>query len=124
MRRKTFRRRIILIGMFLSALLLTSTVLAHSGGASSSAQQVRSQSFQPKTLQHMIAEHQLASTVQALSYQPPSVILQFRLFPSGSKKTFPKTTGVVTIVKKNPAVSLCETKTVDAPQTTPHTIFT
>ena len=124
MRRKTFTRRIILIGMILSALLLTSTVLAHSGGASSSAQQVRSQSFQPKTLQQMIAEHQLASTVQVLSSQSPSVIIQFPLFPSGLKKTFPKATGVVTIVEGNPAVSLFDTVTVDVANMPPDTTFT
>ncbi len=124
MRRKTFTRRIILIGMILSALLLTSTVLAHSGGARSSAQQVRSQSFQPKTLQQMIAEHQLASTVQVLSSQSPSVIIQFPLFPSGLKKTFPKATGVVTIVEGNPAVSLFDTVTVDVANMPPDTTFT
>jgi len=80
MRQKTFTRRIILIGMILAALLLTTLVVAHPGGASSTARQIRSQSFQPKTLQQMIAEHQLASTVQVLSSQPPSVILQSRLF--------------------------------------------
>src|SRR5438105_9775552 len=124
MRRKTFTRRIILIGMILSALLLTSTVLAHSGGASSSAQQVHSQSFQPKTLQQMIAEHQLASTVQVLSSQSPSVIIQFPLFPSGLKKIFPKATGVVTIVEGNPAVSLFDTVTVDVANMPPDTTFT
>jgi hypothetical protein len=124
MRQKTFTRRIILIGMILAALLLTTLVVAHPGGASSTARQIRSQSFQPKTLQQMIAEHQLASTVQVLSSQPPSVILQFPLFPSGLKKTFPKATGVVTIVQGNPAVSLFETVTVDVANMPPDTTFT
>src|SRR5437016_5157092 len=124
MRQKTFTRRIILIGTILAALLLTTLVVAHPGGASSTARQIRSQSFQPKTLQHMIAEHQLASTVQVLSSQPPSVILQFPLFPSGLKKTFPKATGVVTIVQGNPAVSLIDTVTVDVSNMPPDITFT
>src|SRR5438045_3963741 len=124
MRQSTFTRRIILIGMILAALLLTSFVVAHPGGASSTARQIRSQSFQPKTLQQMIAEHQLASTVQVLSSQPPSVIIQFPLFPSGLKKTFPKATGVVTIVQGNPAVSLFDTVTVDVSNMPPDTTFT
>src|SRR6266446_5466715 len=124
MRRKTFTRRIILIGMILAALLLTSMVVAHPGGASSTARQIRSQSFQPKTLQQMIAEHQLASTVQVPSSQPPSVIIQFPLFPSGLKKVFPKATGVVTIVQGNPAVSLFDSVTVDVSNMPTDTTFT
>lgn len=124
MRRITFRRRMVLTGMILAALLLTGTVFAHSISASSSAKQIRSQTFQPQTLKQMIAAHQLASTVQVLASQPPSVILQFPLFPSGVKTAFPKATGVVTIVQGNPAVSLFETVTVDVANMPPDTTFT
>ena len=61
-----------------------------------------------------------------LASQPPSVILQFPLFPSGVKKAFPQATGVVTIVQGNPAVSLFDTVTVDVlhmPADTTFTIF-
>ncbi len=124
MRRFAFTRRIILSSLILGAVLLTSTIFAHSIGASSSATQIRSQAFQPATLQHLIQTHQLASTVQVLSSQPPSVIIQFPLFPSGVKKLFPKATGVVTIVQGNPAVSLFDTVTVDVSNMPPDTTFT
>src|SRR6266567_4844648 len=124
MTRITITRRFALIGVLLVALLLAVTLLAHPIGASSSARQIRSHAFQPKTLQQLIAEHQLASTVQVLSSQAPSVIIQFPIFPSGLKKTFPKATGVVTIVQGNPAVSLFETVTVDVANMPPDTTFT
>lgn len=126
MKRNTFTRRIVLISTILSALLLTTAIFAHTISANSSARQIRAQSFQPKTLQQMIQAHQLASTVRVLSSQPPSVILQFPLFPSGVKTAFPKATGVVTIVQGNPEVSLFETVTVDVfnmPADTTFTIF-
>lgn len=84
----------------------------------------RNQSFHPQTLQQMIASHQLAPTVQVLSSQAPSVIIQFPLFPSGVKQKFPKATGVVTIVQGNPAVSLFESVTVDVSNMPPDTTFT
>src|SRR6266568_2432114 len=124
MTRITITRRFALIGVLLVALLLAVTLLAHPIGANSSARQIRSHAFQPKTLQQLIASDQLASTVQVLSSQPPSVIIQFPLFPSGVKKAFPKATGVVTIVQGNPAVSLFETVTVDVADMPPDTTFT
>src|SRR5947209_11118065 len=124
MRRITFTRWTIMVGISMVALLLTATVFTHSIGASSTARQIRSQTFQPKTLQQMIQAHQLASTVQVLSSQAPSVIIQFPPFPSGVKKLFPTATGVVTIVQGNPAVSLFETVTVDVSNMPPDTTFT
>ncbi len=124
MTRITITRRFALIGVLLVALLLAVTLLAHPIGANSSARQIRSHAFQPKTLQQLIASDQLASTVQVLSSQPPSVIIQFPLFPSGVKKVFPKATGVVTIVQGNPAVSLFDTVTVDVASMPPDTTFT
>src|SRR5947209_13227631 len=124
MRRITFTRWTIMVGISMVALLLTATVFTHSIGASSTARQIRSQTFQPKTLQQMIQAHQLASTVQVLSSQAPSVIIQFPLFPSGVKKLFPNATGVVTIVQGNPAVSLFETVTVDVSHMPPDITFT
>lgn len=71
----------------------------------------------------VIARH-LASTVQVLSSQAPSVIVQFPLFPSGIKQTFPKATGVVTIIQGNPEVSLFDTVTVDVSDMPPDITFT
>ena len=120
-------RRLAFIGLLLLVMALIATVFASTIGASSSAdtgRQIRNHSFQPKTLQQMVQAHQLASTVQVLSSQPPSVIVQFPLFPSGVKKAFPKATGVVTIVQGNPAVSLYNSVTVDVSNMPPDTTFT
>src|SRR5436305_342473 len=124
MRRFRMTRRSALVGMMLVALILTATVFAQTIAASSNAKQIRTQTFQPRTLQQLISAHQLASTVQVLASQPPSVIIQFPLFPSGVKKAFPNASGVVTIVQGNPAVSLFETVTVDVQHMPPDTTFT
>jgi hypothetical protein len=124
MRQSRMLRRSAFVGMMLVALALMVTVFAQTIGASSSARQIRAQTFQPKTLQQRIAQHQLASTVQVLNSQAPSVIVQFPLFPSGVKQAFPKATGVVTIVQGNPEVSLFETVTVDVQSMPPDTTFT
>src|ERR671922_1575726 len=116
MKRINIPRRFAFSGLLLLAMVIIATVFANTIGASSSAdagRQIRNHSLQSKTLQQMIAEHQLASTVQVLSSQPPSVIIQFPLFPSGLKTAFPKATGVVTIVQGNPEVSLFDSVTVD-----------
>ena len=120
----TISRRTILICLLVAALLLTATVFARTSSANSTAVQIRKQTFQPKNLQQLIKSHQLASTVQVLASQPPSVIIQFPLFPSGLKKLFPQATGVVTIVQGNPAVSLFDTVTVDVTHLPPDTTFT
>src|SRR5205823_12374392 len=123
----TISRRIALMSVLFLALTIAATALAHTIGASSGAdagRQIRNQSFHPQTLREMVQAHQLASTVQVLSSQPPSVIIQFPLFPSGIKKAFPKATGVVTIVQGNPEVSLFETVTVDVFNMPPDTTFT
>ena len=120
----TISRRTILICLLVAALLLTATVFARTSSANSTAVQIRKQTFQPKPLQQLIKSHQLASTVQVLASQPPSVIIQFPLFPSGLKKLFPQATGVVTIVQGNPAVSLFDTVTVDVTHLPPDTTFT
>src|SRR5437764_5444195 len=126
MRRFRMTRRSALVGMMLVALILTATVFTQTIAASSNAKQIRTQTFQPRTLQQLIQAHQLASTVQVLAAQPPSVIIQFPLFPSGVKKAFPNAKGVVTIVQGNPEVSLFDTVTVDVegmPANTTFTIF-
>jgi hypothetical protein len=117
-------RRTILIGATLAALLLVTTIFVYPIGASSSATQIRSTTFQPKTLQQLIRAHELASTVQVLDSQSPSVIIQFQLFPSGVKPLFPNATGVVTIVEGNPAISLFDTVTVDVSNMPANTTFT
>ncbi len=123
----TISRRIVLMSVLFLALTVAATALAHTIGASSGAEagrQIRNQSFHPQTLREMVQAHQLASTVQVLSSQPPSVIIQFPLFPSGVKKAFPQATGVVTIIQGNPAVSLFDSVTVDVSHMPPDTTFT
>src|SRR5256884_4302780 len=127
MKRMSIPRRFAFSGLLLLAIMIVATVFASTIGASSSAdagRQIRNHSFQSKTLQQMIQAHQLASTVQVLAAQPPSVIIQFPLFPSGVKKAFPNAKGVVTIVQGNPAVSLFDTVTVDVEGMPPDTTFT
>jgi len=124
MKRVSLTRRFLLIGTMLAALAVLATAFAYPMGASSTARQIRRQTFQPKTLQQMVQAHQLASTVQVLASQAPSVIVQFPLFPSGLKKAFPKASGVVTIVQGNPEVSLFDTVTVDVSNMPPDTTFT
>ncbi len=120
-------RRFIFGGLlFLTVLIVTSVFVGTIGANSRSdaARQIRAVSFQPQTLQQKIQAHQLASTVQVLSSQPPSVIIQFPLFPSGIKKAFPKATGVVTIVEGNPEASLFDSVTVDVSNMPPDITFT
>src|SRR5713101_7447638 len=127
MLRITIPKRIAFLSLLLLAMAIAGTVFAQTIGASSSSdagRQIRNQSFQPQTLREMVQAHQLASTVQVLSSQPPSVIIQFPLFPSGVKKAFPKATGVVTIVQGNPQVSLFDTVTVDVANMPPDITFT
>ncbi len=120
-------KRFVAVGLVLVAMTIAATVFAQSIGASAgqdAGRQVRNLSFQPKTLRQMVQAHQLASTVQVLSSQPPSVILQFPLFPSGVKAKFPKATGVVTIAEGNPSDSLFDSVTVDVQNMPPDITFT
>jgi hypothetical protein len=125
--RITISKRVAFLGMLLLVMAIAGTVFAQTIGASSSidaGRQIRNQSFQPETLREMVQRHQLASTVQVLASQPPSVVIQFPLFPSGVKKAFPQATGVVTIVQGNPAVSLFDSVTVDVAHMPPDITFT
>ena len=123
----TISKRVAFLGMLLLVMAIAGTVFAQTIGASSSAnagRQIRNSSFHPETLREMVQQHQLASTVQVLASQPPSVVIQFPLFPSGVKAAFPQATGVVTIVQGNPAVSLFDSVTVDVSHMPPDTTFT
>lgn len=130
MLRKVLTLRFALISLCLMAVVIGGTISAHTLGANSSntahqqTQQTHSQSQRFQTLNDRIQSHQLASTVQVLASEPPSVIIQFPLFPSGVKKAFPKATGTVTIVQGNPAVSLFESVTVDVSNMPADTTFT
>ncbi len=120
-------RRPLICGLLLLLTVLAITLFAYPAAASlhnNTGHQSRSLSFQTHTLQEMVRSHQLASTVQVLDSQQPSVIIQFPLFPSGVKKAFPNATGVVTIVQGNPAVSLFDTVTVDVQNMPPDITFT
>ena len=123
----TISYRTAFVCIALAALAIAGTVFAQTIGASSGSNAgrlVRNQSFQPQTLQQMVQAHQMASTVQVLSSQSPSVIIQFPLFPSGVKARFPKASGVVTIAEGNPAVSLFDSVTVDVQNMPPDITFT
>jgi hypothetical protein len=89
-----------------------------------SSHQSRVATFQPRLLRDKIEAQELASTVQVLQSQSPSVILQFPLFPSGVKAKFPAAKGVVTIMQGSPEVSLFDTVTVDVENMPPDTTFT
>jgi hypothetical protein len=120
-------RRPLICGLLLLLMVLAITLFAYPVAArlhTNTGHQSRSLSFQTRTLQEMVHSHQLASTVQVLDSQQPSVIIQFPLFPSGVKKAFPNATGVVTIVQGNPAVSLFDTVTVDVQNMPPDITFT
>lgn len=127
MTRSALTRRPVLLGLFLLLVVLATALLVYPVAAqlhSAAGRANRSATFQAKTIQDLVRAHQLASTVQVLAAQPPSVIIQFPLFPSGVKKAFPKATGVVTIVQGNPAVSLFDTVTVDVQNMPPDITFT
>ncbi len=122
----TTRRSILLVVLVLLGLLSV-TLFVYPVSANlhyNTGRQSRSQSFSPQTLQQRIQSHQLASSVQVLAAEPPSVIIQFPLLPSGVKKAFPRATGVVTIVQGNPEVSLFDTVTVDVQNMPPDITFT
>ena len=116
--------RFALIGLVIVALIVATTLLVRPAGATSRTVAAGRVETQPETLRQLISQHQLASTVQVLSSQAPSVIIQFPLIPSGIKKAFPNATGVVTIVEGNPAVSLYDTVTVDVSNMPPDITFT
>lgn len=127
MRMLFLRRRLLLTGLLVLAALLAVVLYVAPAAAqlrSATVHQSRAIAFQPQTLSQRVASGQLASTVQVLASQPPSVIIQFPLFPSGVKAAFPKATGVVTIVQGNPAVSLFDTVSVDVSAMPPDTTFT
>ena len=121
------RRRFLFFSLAVLAMLLFTFAFVYPGYASQHTTTVQRRTgtpFQPHTLQQLVATHALASTVQMLSSQPPSVIVQFPLFPSGVKAAFPKATGVVTIVQGNPEVSLFDSVTVDVANMPPDITFT
>ncbi len=127
MKRFAVTRRPILLGLFLSMIVLAAALLVYPVAAqihNATGRVNRSATFHAKSVQDLLRSHQLASTVQVLASQPPSVIIQFPLFPSGVKQAFPKATGVVTIVQGNPEVSLFDTVTVDVQNMPPDTTFT
>ncbi|MBE3558637.1 MAG: hypothetical protein IMW89_05345 [Ktedonobacteraceae bacterium] len=119
-------RRPLLVGI-LFVIAMTAAFFAYPVTASlhnAGLRLPRSHTFQPRTLHDKIQAHELASTVQVLSSQPPSVIIQFPLFPSGIKAKYPDAKGVVTIVQGNPDVSLFDTVTVSVEKMPPDTTFT
>lgn len=122
-----YHRRMFIASLALLAVLLFAFAFVYPGYASSHNRTSPQSQHAPvrfHTLNQLIASRSLASSVQVLSSQPPSVIVQFPLFPSGVKAAFPKAEGVVTIVQGNPAVSLFESVTVDVANMPPDITFT
>ena len=119
-----WRHRLALTGLVVVALIVATTMFVRPVGATVRNVAAARVETQPETLQQLIRQHQLASTVQVLSSQAPSVIIQFPLFPSGIKKAFPNATGVVTIVEGDPADSLTDSVTVDVSNMPPDITFT
>jgi hypothetical protein len=116
---KTRRSFVLSLSLLISSFFTLAFTYPHQSSVSNQrASSAPVQGQQVSEFQH------LASTVQVLSSQAPSVIIQFPLFPSGIKKAFPKATGVVTIIEGNPAVSLFDTVTVDVSNMPPDTTFT
>jgi hypothetical protein len=124
---QVFRRRLSPAVLALLALVLGAFVFVAPGrasvGAGAGAQRNRAP-LQTHTLRQLLDAHGEAPTVQILSAQPPSTIIQFPLFPSGLKAAFPQATGVVTIVQGNPEVSLVDSVTVDVAHLPADTTFT
>ena len=121
------RRRFFTLSLITLTIVALTFAFVYPSYASSHAPTVQRRvntPFQAQTLQQLIATHALASSVQVLSSQPPSVIIQFPLFLSGVKAAFPKATGVVTIVQGNPEVSLFDSVTVDVANMPPDITFT
>ena len=120
----TWRHRLALMGLVVVALIVATTMFVRPVGATVRNVAAARVETQPEALRQLIRQHQLASTVQVLSSQAPSVIIQFPLFPSGIKKAFPNATGVVTIVEGDPADSLTDSVTVDVSNMPPDITFT
>lgn len=121
------RGRFLLVSLATLAMLLFTFAFVYPGYASlhiPTTPRHAGTPFQAQTLRQLIAAHELASTAQVLASQPPSVIVQFPLFPSGIKAAFPKATGVVTIVQGDPEVSLFDSVTVDVANMPPDITFT
>ncbi len=125
--RITISKRVAFIMLVMLVMALATTAFVQGVGANARVDATRrlvTSSFQAQTLRQLVQAHQLASTVQVLSSQAPSVIVQFPLFPSGVKSAFPNATGVVTIVEGNPPVSLFDSVTVDVSSMPPDITFT
>lgn len=124
---QAFRRHLSPVVLALLAIMLCTLIFVSPGrasvGAHAGAQRNRAP-LQAQTLRQLLEAHGEAPTVQILSAQPPSTIIQFPLFPSGVKAAFPRATGVVTIVQGNPEVSLVDSVTVDVENMPPDTTFT
>jgi len=123
----SFLRRPLGLAVVAIPVVLMFTLFAYPAAANlhaGSSHQSRAATFQPRLLRDKIKAQELASTVQVLQSQSPSVILQFPLFPSGVKAKFPNAKGVVTIIQGNPEVSLFDTVTVDVENMPPDTTFT
>jgi hypothetical protein len=123
----SFLRRPLGVVLVVVPVVLMFALMAYPAAANlhvGSSHQSRAATFQPRLLRDKIKAQELASTVQVLQSQSPSVILQFPLFPSGVKAKFPNAKGVVTIIQGNPEVSLFDTVTVDVENMPPDTTFT
>jgi hypothetical protein len=75
-------------------------------------------------LRQMKRDGRLAPSVNVLNSMPPTTIVQFPLVPSGIKNTFPKATGLVTIVRGDRNNAFSDTVIVDVQHMPPNITFT
>lgn len=120
-------------GMFflvLPLLLLFAGGTIGAGAAPASPRQAQAVQHQQAVnpfdvrLHQMIREGKMASTVQVVDSQAPTLIEQFPLVPSGLKKAFPNATALVTIVRGDRDDSVSDTITVDVQHMPPNITFT
>lgn len=69
------------------------------------------------------SQGEIAPTVKVLASLPPTLIVQFPLFPSSIKNKFPQATGLVTVFQ-NPQANDFDVVTVDVQHMPPHAKFT
>jgi hypothetical protein len=115
----SFLRKIAPGSLLLWILLLLTTIQASAAG-----------NVQSYTGKHLLSsttrlQHsELAPTVHVLDSLGKTTIVQFPLVPSGIKATFPKATGLVTIVRGDRDNSTSDTVTLDVQNMPPNITFT
>lgn len=115
----SFWRKIAPGSLLLCILLLLTTIPANA------ADNVQSDTEKYLFASNAGLQHsELAPTVHVLNSLGKTTIVQFPLVPSGIKATFPKATGLVTIVRGDRDNSTSDTVTLDVQNMPPNITFT